>query len=489
VTPTDAKPPQPSRPPPSPRGLRDLDWQALAALAVATALLLALHYRAAITEYPFDARVYWAMATNAPVPAEYAIRGYLLPRILGTFVALGSVVGIDPIHSFRVFSSIAYAVILTLLVPAVSARLSGGKSSFVRRLCPPILVAAVFPGLVLYPLSDLPAVAFMWLSIYCLLACRKQASGPTRAVALALLAGLGAGAAYNTRTIYLFPVLIATALALLQFNGRRRHVLYAVFGFALVCAPQVIINNQTHGVASPDPTIGYGKASLLARQTSLLVEQLNWGIPLQKYETSIAPEDTSPAVYYFDPAGISLLDRICRDGPIESVTDYLRAVWRYPMEFMGIYARHFINGLDVRDGRAYVTRSSSTKALASLGCITLWILLILAIRSGAARPTQAGQAVPPRDWMWPAVLVLPTLMIIPGAVETRFMLPLFLYAIGVASTAWSGAWIASELPSRLYFYVPLALMAYSIFFAVTLSTVANMSRAPLPAHSAGCPAT
>jgi hypothetical protein len=486
VAPTDASPLQPSRPLSALRGFRIFDWQSLAAVAITTALLLALHYRAAITDYPFDSAVYWAMA-KGPVPSEYAIRGYLLPQILGLFVAMGSAIGVGPIHSFRVFSSIAYAAILTLLVPALSARLSGGKLSLVRRLCPAIVTAAVFPGLVLYPLSDLAAVAFMWLSIYCMLGCRNQAGGPTRAVALALLAGLGAGAAYNTRTVYLVPVLIAATVALLQLNGRRHHILYAVLGFALVCAPQVIINYQTHGVASADPTIGYGKTSLFAHKTSLLVEQLNWGVSLQKYETSIALGDTSPAVYFIDPAGMKLLDRICKDGPIESVTGYLRAVSRYPMEFMGIYGRHFINGLDVRDGRAYVTQSSSTKALASFGCITLWMVLMLAIRSGAAIRAQADPPVLPWDWMWPAALVLPTLVIIPGAMETRFMLPLLLYVMGIASTAGSGAWIASELRSRLSLYLPLALTVYAVFFAVTMSTMANMSRAALPAHSLSCP--
>jgi len=91
------------------------------------------------------------------------------------------------------------------------------------------------------------------------------------------------------------------------------------------------------------------------------------------------------------------------------------------------------------------------------------------------------------DWLWPAVLVLPTLAIIPGAMETRFMLPLLLYGMGIASTAWSGAWIASELRSHPYLYLPIALMVYTVFFAVTMSTIANMSRAALPAHSLSCP--
>jgi len=62
-----------------------------------------------------------------------------------------------------------------------------------------------------------------------------------------------------------------------------------------------------------------------------------------------------------------------------------------------------------------------------------------------------------------------------------------LYVIGIASTVGSGAWIASELRSRPYLYLPLALMVYAVFFAVTMSTMANMSRAALPAHSLSCP--
>ena len=82
---------------------------------------------------------------------------------------------------------------------------------------------------------------------------------------------------------------------------------------------------------------------------------------MQRYETTIA-RGAAPAVHYLDPAGMQLLERICReDGPIESVGGYLRAVSRYPLEFMGVYGRHFINGLDVRDGRAYVTRPSASK--------------------------------------------------------------------------------------------------------------------------------
>ena len=235
-----------------------------------------------------------------------------------------------------------------------------------------------------------------------------------------------------------------------------------------------------------NPAVGFDKAS---EKTSLFVRQLTSGIAVQKYETSIRRDGASPAVNYLDPAGRKLLDRICKDGPIESVPGYLRAVLRYPIDFLGVYGRHFINGLDVRDGRAYVTRPSAGKSFAAFGCITLLMVLLLAIRSGPSLRAQPDRGILPLDWMWPAVLVMPALVIIPGAMETRFMLPLMLYLFAAASTGWSGAAIASRLRAHPYFYLPLALAVYAVFFAVTLNTMANVAQATLPAEAWSCPGT
>ena len=482
MAPTDASPLEADRHLAPPRDLRLLEWQPLAALSIATALLLALHYKAAITDFPFDSAVYWGMAT-ADSPSELAVRGYLFPSILGLFVSIGSAIGIGPVTAFRIFSSLAYAAILTLLVPATCSRLAPGKLSLLRRLCPFVLVAAVFPGLLLYPLSDLPAVAFMWLSVYWMLGSRSEAH-PGRAVALVLLAGLAAGAAYNTRTIYIFPALFAALIVLLQFKGRRHHILYAALGAALVCLPQMLLNHQMHGVASPDPTVGYAK-TWAVQKTSLFVLQLNSGVAVQRYETTIA-RGAAPAVHYLDPAGMQLLERICReDGPIESVGSYLRAVSRYPLEFIGIYGRHFINGLDVRDGRAYVTRPSAPKNRTGLACITLVMVLLLAIRSGAAARAQPTTPAPAPDWMWHALLILPTLVIIPGAMETRFMLPLLLYLFATAAAAWSTPAVTSEVRAHPYSYAALALILYAAFFAVTHNTMAQVAQS-IPAKALSC---
>lgn len=467
---TDASPLKPASPAAAARTSGLPRRQALAAMAIATALLLAAHYEAAITRYPFDAALYWDMATR-PTP-EHSIRGYLLPALLRGLLSLGAALGMGAIDAYRVFSSVAYAAVLTLLVPALCSRFAAAELTLTRRLAPFLLVLVVYPGLLLYPLSDLPALAFMWLSVGCLLGCRDTDDGTRRARGLAMLAGLAAAAAYNTRTVYLVPVLFAVLVATLQFRGRRRHLAAAALGFALACIPQLLINSEVHGALSIDPAVAYGRSANAAGR-SLTVDHLNWGIPVQKYETSIADDAPHPAVHYVDPAGVALLARICSEGPIESVGGYLGAVSRHPTEFLGLYARHFVNGIDVRDGRIYVTRPSAARTFASFGCITLVMGLVFALRARAAGGARTQRPRLRGDWLWPAALLLPALLTIPGAMETRFMLPLMVYLFGAASVAWSAEAITSELRRHPWVYLSAVLTGYALFFAVTTSTMAN----------------
>lgn len=464
-------------------------WHAGAALVIGTLVILALHYWHGITVYPYDARDYWNMAV-APhtIRPEQVSRGYLFPAMLRVLVAAGAAVGLGAVDAFRILSSLVYSAALTLLVPATMARMSGAKLNLPRRLGPLLLVAAVFPGLLLYPLSDLPALAFMWLCVHLLLICRDDGQdnshGPGRAVAMAVLAGLAAGAAYNTRTIYLFPVALAALAVLLQFGKRWHCLIYGAIGFAIASAPQVLINQQSHGVASPNPTVAYGDTSLFALQLAL-------GVSVQKAETSIAGDAATAAISYVDPAGRLLLAEICKDGPITNVAGYLATVLRHPVEFAGLYTRHFINGLDVRDGMVYVTQPGLARPLLSFACITLVLVMLLAIKAGAGsspRTPGGGSRAAAGNTLYAVLLVLPALLTLAGAVETRFMLPLMLYLAARASATGSLTRVLAELRGNLPAWLALALAVYAVFFAVTQSTLANVRGAPSMKEYGTCPA-
>lgn len=450
---------------------------ALLVFALASLLVWILHIGHGIRSYPFDASIYWNLAL-APdnVAASSAFRGYLFLWLLRTVVDLGALVGASPVSSYRFFSSLLYAATLTLVIPSAYARMSGRTAKPIHRLAPAVLVMLVFPGVLLYPLSDFPALAFMWLCLWSVFRC-ADASTRGQAVGYALLAGAAAAAAYNTRTIYLFAVALVVIGALWQFRGRRYLVACAALGFALTCAPQMLLNHRNHGVASPDPTAG--------RKDSLFLDQLKWGIWMQKYETSVSPEVPNGSVVYVDQAGLKLMPILCREAPMASMGDYLAAVLRHPIDFMGLYARHLVNGIDVRDRTVYVKRASGGETLASVASITLVLLLLLALKVAARSPaSDAVRSRWPTGRVYALAILLPSIAILPGAVETRFMLPMLLLLFVAGVTVWSWPDMRAELRRHPVGYLLLGLLIYSSYFAVTQNTMGSVQYA---APAVSCP--
>lgn len=448
------------------RPARDETRGALAAFAVFAVLLFVAQRKHAIELFPYDSSTYWALAVDPwSLPASAFIRGYFFPAVLGGWVAALSAIGISQVEAFRLFSSLVYSAALTILLPETYRLLAGGHTSLARRLCPALLLALLFPGLFLFPLSDVPAALLMWTAVMLLL--RSVAPTASRPLVLALLAGCAAGAAYNTRTIYLFSVGLLVLGLLLQARARWRELCCFALGAVLIGVPQLALNLRMHDQASMDPTVSYvgGK---------LFLKQLVWGMGVQKYETYMV--DGMGGLPYPDPAGTRLQARISKEDTIDTVPAYLLAVVSNPMPFLGLYGRHFVNGLDVRDGRVYMTHPPDGKSLTSFACISVLLLATLALVAGSSG-RGAQLARPALRWTCVGALVLPALLAIPGAVETRFLLPLHMFLYVAAAGTWSTAAIGATLRSRPLLIGALALVAYATFFAVTQNTLAQLGAA------------
>lgn len=445
------------------RPARDETRGALAAFAVFAALLFVAQRKHGIEFFPYDSSTYWALAVDPwSLPASAFIRGYFFPGVLGGWVAALSAIGISQVEAFRLFSSLVYSAALTILLPETYRLLAGGRTSLARRLCPALLLALLFPGLFLFPLSDVPAALLMWTAVMLLL--RSVAPTASRPLVLALLAGCAAGAAYNTRTIYLFSVGLLVLGLLLQARARWRELCCFALGTVLIGVPQLALNLRMHDQASLDPTVSYvgGK---------LFLKQLVWGMGVQKYETYMV--DGMGGLPYPDPAGTRLQARIAKEDTIDTVPAYLLAVVSNPMPFLGLYGRHFVNGLDVRDGRVYMTHPPDGKSLTSFACISVLLLATLSLAAGGSgRAAQLPHPV--LRWACVGALVLPALLAIPGAVETRFLLPLHMFLYVAAAGTWSSAAIGASLRSRPLLIGALALLAYATFFAVTQNTLAQV---------------
>lgn len=385
------------------------------AFLVALGFFLALQLWYGAPELRFDAAQYWELAGDMrQLHFPASIRGYLLPLLLAPAHALDASLGTTGRWGFRLASSAVYAWLLTGPLPNAFLVLQGGQLSLARRLVGPLLLALVMPGVLLYPLSDLPSAVLAILGLSWVL--RSLASGR---LVFALAAGLALSAAYNIRTVYLLTLVTGGLLVVVAHASRHgagtacRVALLFMLGAACIALPQALINQATQGRFTPmvqavDPD---GRP--------LMAAQLRWGITLQKYETTVRPNAPAPSVFYLDPAGVQIFQSAgVADMPV-TIGSYLQLVLAHPLDFAGLYARHLVNALDVRDGRVYTTRDSRDRHGAALANA---LLLLLGLASVLARAWRSQSLLSAARLAAIAALLLPVAAILPGAVETRFLL-------------------------------------------------------------------
>jgi len=400
---------------------KDKSWQPpgserLYAMLTATVILLLWQTAYHVDRMFFDAEGYWLFAkTDAVLHLTPNLRGYFFSFLLSPIRFVSDMwpnLGLLP---YRLASSLIYAYGLSCLVPDVFRRLCGGKTSIVRRLAIPVLVMTFAPGLVIYTLSDLPALLLMMGGMQLAMVSKEYQRG--RAMVLLVIAGMCMAGAYNTRPIYLMPmVLLLLSVPTVLYSGarpRRQAViaLTLLAGITIATAPQMVSNKRNFGTYYPGVIAELKGLSVASRQ-------LVWGVGIQKYETSINEKDPSPKISYADPAGLALLAEE-GIGETVSVPQYVQLVIRHLPTFAGIYGRHIINGLDFRDGEMYLRQASPHKeTISALNFIILFAAVFAILTSYEPSP---GTSLSRRfRWISCAVIFGPVLMIIPSAMETRF---------------------------------------------------------------------
>ena len=424
---------------------------------------LFLHYYVDVVAFPYDSSHYWRLSDpDTLLSYPKTIRGYFYPLILSPVRMLGRLVADSDLIIFRLASSLVYAFLLTVTVPNLFVNIFGGKVSLVRRIAFSTLVATIFPGLLLFPLSDLPAFLLLFAAVS--LAVRAGRLGTLWPL---FWAGILTSASYNVRTIYLFSFLLLVVIIPFFLLGNKpwatrfMGLMVFILGALIVATPQLFINMRTHGKVTP-----LVQASDVS-SNSLLAAQLRWGIMIQRYETSVRPDSPAPSIFYLDPAGANLFAAQQVEATPTTVSSYLKLVLKNPTEFMGIYGRHLVNGLDVRDGMVYVKKESGKRSVFSIFnfCILFCGLFILSIHRPAIFRF--------RTLLTTAVLLIPVAAILPGAVETRFFLPLHLMIYGVIAFHFDLRKVRSAIIATPLLVTISLVASLLMFTAITTSTMVH----------------
>jgi hypothetical protein len=446
--------------------------QKLAAFLIAALIFMILHKIKGVAEFPWDAGGYWKLsAANLLFDFPKEIRGYFYPALLAPARFVSDTIPVLGLLPYRIISSLVYAYFFSILLPAFYVQVFGGQVSFLRRLITPLLVAILFPGVIVFSLSDLPALALMIGASACALSSVGAPTGRRRYMLL-LLAGLLAYGAYNTRTIFLFPagvLALATGLFVYYNHGARTKVfvtLAFLLGAAIASIPQMVINHKNQNSLSPMviTTSPYNR--------SLFASQLLWGITLQRYETSIDKTSPGAGVFYLDKAGERLFAANNIGKEPFGLRAYLKLALQNPIDFIAIYGRHVVNGLDLRDGEVYTMGQPwKRNALALANFLVLFagfLVMTLAISRQRASTQQKIKAT-----FWTLLTLLPVIAIIPGAIETRFFLALHVAVYcTLAFTTDLGS--LRDMIRKNWIWVGLVLLiSATLFFSVSTMTMSG----------------
>lgn len=324
----------------------------------------------------------------------------------------------------------------TFVIPRLYSEkdFSKNKEHLLKVLLNFLLVFSVYCGLFVYSLSDFFAFSLCTLSVF-FERRFKYSEKLSKKVLCALGVGIFVYLSYNVRTIYLFSgiyIFFLFIIDLCKTDGRKltKIIFFLVFAasFFLAAFPMLIANRRN-----------LGRNSIAVPTESLMLAQVAWGIKYQRYDTYIGfrfgnDEQSDARMFFIDPVGEKLLQK-------ESITSF--ASWKqffkfckkYPLEVAGIYVRHFVNLMFPVWPETYVKKIGNFKLFAVFLGIVPFFLFGVALAAGAVRNL-------PELMKTYAPLLISTLFILAGAVESRFFISVFMLVFGTLSfsTDWKKVW-------------------------------------------------
>ena len=429
-------------------------WRVLAVLALYAAYLPLSGYLP--SQFRFDAAEYWELSLKFTQRGHFSLlafdeplRGYLGPLLVLPARVLCHFTGWSMLTGARVLGAGWAALLFGLAIPALWARVAGRPLPALRWLTLLGLTFIFGRDYFNFTLSDMPALTLLLLG---LVALRRPGW------AWAGAAGLLLAAAINIRPVYLASVpgaLWLLAEAGLPAGPRLRRAASVAVGMALVLLPQWLIN-QRHFQRNTPLVLGQ-----LAGGRPLYLRQLAWGTRFQRYETSLIPE-LPRSLVYADPAGQRALAAE-PGGDFASYGQFLRFALRQPVAVSGRYLRHLFNGLDIRFPTPYPTRlhppGQAALRLLNYSLLGLGTWLMAAALGRNFRTSPGGRPQPGAGAAVLLALLLPSVLVMPTLVESRFLLPVHLLLLtGVAGSWRPGAgWRQLGSPVRRLAVAGLAL--------------------------------
>ncbi len=414
-----------------------------------------------------DSGEYWELARTFTQTGHFSllgfespVRGYGLPLILYILREFGEGVHWIPSSVITLFYALLFALIGAILAPRLAEVAWPDRPwGYGRRIVLTALLLVFWSGDLNYSLTDFPGLAMALLALVAI----ANPDSPS----WMLIAGIASAIAIDLRPAYLpFVPMLVVIVAWAWFEQRlTRHASLArralcvgllVVGFLAVSLPQSLSAHRHYGTWTFIPGA--------SEQTTVRLEQ---GMIHQRIDAYETPERPG-MITYGDATSQRLLERQ-PEGKINSLGQYAGLVVSNPTIMIPLLARHIINGLDVRYSTIYVEHfdSGGHTWLRLAGFLLVFLALARVLWPSARRGL--GRA----RWRYPFALLLCTVTTVPTAIETRYMLPVYLVCyILVLAPGWPNPIGPAEDGWRR-FRTPMVLVAACLVFMAVVWHVAS----------------
>lgn len=280
---------------------------------------------------------------------------------------------------------------------------------------------------------------------------------------------------YNIRTIYLLTlvfmvlVIVIKNLKVLQENVANKILqmcmsLLCYFGGITVGAiPQFCINYNKYGIISP-----------MINNQNLFARQLFWGLNYSRYATYIGSlKECAPPMYFIDKVGAVIIEKQSELNLAVSIKNYIRLFLKYPIDFISIFGKHIVNSFFILFPEQYVQHLYINRSIYALFSLAVVFMIFVVIHSNRKQIFAKGKG------LYILAMLLPSIAILFGAVEERFMVLPFLLGYGAIAHFDYKTWV-STLTKKRIFRLILTFIIFAVFaLAVESEILGSLQDAPL----------
>lgn len=408
----------------------------------------------------YDSGNYWSLAEALYNKGNFSLlnyhdylRGVWFPIILIIPLSVSSILHVDLIIIIRIFSALYIAFFSAYLIPFLIKRLFPEVSINLWKIVLfSFLIFYFWRDFFSYPLSDFPAIIFLIWSFYFLLFQKRY---------IIFFSGIALGLAISIRPIYsisFLPIILFLYLKITQKTLRKK-LLYLCFnfsilivGFLFISIPQIVVNvnmNNSYSPMTQTQKSPYGK--------NLYIQQLIWGVTIEKYETNVGTTYPSATVFFKNKIGEHIA-KVENAEKINSIGSYISFCLKRPIELVCIYSVHLFNGIDIKNYQAYVFNISYRNYFFSF--LNYSILFLSFFFIFLQRKTIFNN-VNIRSFF--LLMLFPILLVIPTAIETRFFIPFFILIYIIISYLVDYSIVFEYLKSKKRLKI---LMFYLIFLLI-----------------------